>query len=79
MAAPHSAEVGASTRATGSRRLDDARGSTATEYAMLLVFISLAAVIGMVVLGGGMSSLFDAVGEEGTQAVEPGTAATGPS
>lgn len=78
MAGPR-VEVGVGTRATGPRPLGDARGSMATEYALLLVFISVVAIIGMLVLGGGMSSLFDGVGAQGTQQVRPGEPATGPS
>jgi pilus assembly protein Flp/PilA len=39
----------------------DARGATATEYAMLLVFIALAVALGATALGSGISTLFSNV------------------
>jgi len=37
------------------------RGATATEYAMLVVFIALAIAVGAQTLGGGVTNLFNAV------------------
>ena len=37
------------------------RGATATEYAMLVVFIALAIAVGAQTLGGGITNLFNAV------------------
>jgi len=42
----------------------DERGATATEYAMLLVFIALAIAVGANVLGGGINTLFTNIGQE---------------
>ena len=39
----------------------DARGATATEYAMLLVFIALAIAVGASALGTGVNGLFTKV------------------
>jgi pilus assembly protein Flp/PilA len=39
----------------------DERGATATEYAMLVVFIALAIAAGAQILGGGITNLFNAV------------------
>lgn len=39
----------------------DARGATATEYAMLLVFIALAIAVGATALGTGINTLFQKV------------------
>ena len=40
----------------------DERGATATEYAMLVVFIALAVAVGANILGGGINSLFGNIG-----------------
>jgi pilus assembly protein Flp/PilA len=40
----------------------DERGATATEYAMLVVFIALAVAVGATALGGGVNTLFSSVG-----------------
>jgi pilus assembly protein Flp/PilA len=40
----------------------DESGATATEYAMLLVFIALAVAIGATALGSGLQSLFTNMG-----------------
>ena len=48
----------------------DERGATATEYAMLLVFIALAIAVGANVLGGGINTLFTNIGNE-IKAVQP--------
>jgi pilus assembly protein Flp/PilA len=40
----------------------DERGATATEYALLIVFIALAVAVGANVLGAGISNLFNAIG-----------------
>jgi len=48
----------------------DERGDTATEYAMLLVFIALAIAVGANVLGGGINTLFTNIGNE-IKAVQP--------
>ena len=42
----------------------DERGATATEYAMLVVFIALAVAVGATALGGGVNTLFSKVGTE---------------
>jgi pilus assembly protein Flp/PilA len=42
--------------------LRDERGATATEYALLIVFIALAVAVGANVLGEGISNLFNAIG-----------------
>jgi pilus assembly protein Flp/PilA len=39
----------------------DERGATATEYAMLIVFIALAIAAGAQTLGGGITTLFNSV------------------
>jgi pilus assembly protein Flp/PilA len=39
----------------------DQRGATATEYAMLIVFIALAVAVGATALGGGINTLFSSV------------------
>jgi pilus assembly protein Flp/PilA len=39
----------------------DERGATATEYAMLIVFIALAVAAGATALGGGINTLFNTV------------------
>jgi len=48
----------------------DERGATATEYAMLVVFIALAVAVGATALGGGINHLFNQVGANLT-AVNP--------
>ena len=40
----------------------DERGATATEYALLIVFIALAVAVGANVLGAGISNLFNSIG-----------------
>jgi pilus assembly protein Flp/PilA len=42
----------------------DERGATATEYALLVVFIALAVALGANVLGAGISNLFNAIGNQ---------------
>jgi Flp pilus assembly pilin Flp len=42
----------------------DERGATATEYAMLIVFIALAVAVGATALGGGINTLFTSIGTE---------------
>jgi pilus assembly protein Flp/PilA len=42
----------------------DERGATATEYALLIVFIALAVAIGANVLGAGVSNLFNTIGTQ---------------
>jgi pilus assembly protein Flp/PilA len=37
------------------------RGATATEYAMLIVFVALAIAVGAQTLGGGITNLFNMV------------------
>jgi pilus assembly protein Flp/PilA len=49
----------------------DERGATATEYAMLVVFIALAVAVGATALGGGINSLFTKVGDELTAVTPP--------
>ena len=39
----------------------DERGASATEYAMLIVFIALAVAVGATALGGGINTLFQGV------------------
>jgi pilus assembly protein Flp/PilA len=39
----------------------DERGATATEYAMLIVFIALAVAVGATALGNGINTLFNNV------------------
>jgi pilus assembly protein Flp/PilA len=39
----------------------DERGATATEYAMLVVFVALAVAVGASALGGGINTLFNKV------------------
>jgi pilus assembly protein Flp/PilA len=46
----------------------DESGATATEYAMLVVFIALAVAVGASALGGGINTLFEKVGTELTNA-----------
>jgi pilus assembly protein Flp/PilA len=41
-------------------RVDD-HGATATEYAMLIVFVALAVAVGATALGGGINALFNNV------------------
>jgi pilus assembly protein Flp/PilA len=40
----------------------DERGATATEYALLVVFVALAIAAGATVLGNGLSGLFSRIG-----------------
>jgi len=40
----------------------DERGATATEYALLIVFVALAVAVGANTLGLGLSSLFSNIG-----------------
>ena len=40
----------------------DERGATATEYALLVVFVALAIAVGASTLGNGLSGLFSQVG-----------------
>ena len=40
------------------------RGATATEYAMLIVFVALAIAVGANTLGTGISSLFSKIGSQ---------------
>ena len=40
----------------------DERGATATEYAMLIVFIALAVTVGATALGTGLNDLFRNIG-----------------
>ena len=47
-----------------SRFRRDERGATATEYALLVVFIALAVAVGANVLGTGLSSLFSKIGTQ---------------
>jgi pilus assembly protein Flp/PilA len=42
--------------------LRDERGATATEYALLIVFIALAVAVGAGTLGQGISNLFSQIG-----------------
>jgi len=42
----------------------DERGATATEYALLIVFIALAIAVGANILGQNISSLFSTIGTE---------------
>ena len=44
-------------------RRDD-RGATATEYALLIVFVALAIALGAQVLGQNISNLFNAIGTQ---------------
>jgi pilus assembly protein Flp/PilA len=45
-----------------SRFCNDERGATATEYAMLIVFVALAIAVGAQALGNDLTSLFTNVG-----------------
>jgi len=47
------------------------RGATATEYAMLIVFISLAIAVGAQTLGTDLSNMFSNVGNTLSQIVIP--------
>jgi pilus assembly protein Flp/PilA len=47
-----------------SRFRRDERGATATEYALLIVFIALAVAVGANVLGTGLSALFARIGNQ---------------
>ena len=40
----------------------DEQGATATEYALLIVFVALAVAVGANVLGTGLSGLFNKIG-----------------
>jgi pilus assembly protein Flp/PilA len=42
----------------------DERGATATEYALLIVFVALAVAVGASTLGTGMSNLFKNIGTQ---------------
>jgi pilus assembly protein Flp/PilA len=42
----------------------DERGATATEYAMLVVFVALAVAVGASALGGGINTLVNKVGTQ---------------
>lgn len=42
----------------------DERGATATEYALLIVFVALAVALGATTLGNGLSSLFSKIGTQ---------------
>jgi pilus assembly protein Flp/PilA len=42
----------------------DERGATATEYALLIVFVALAVAAGASTLGTGISNLFSQIGAE---------------
>ena len=50
----------------------DERGATATEYAMLVVFIALAIAGGAQLLGGGLGNLFNNVANMISTVVIPG-------
>jgi pilus assembly protein Flp/PilA len=56
----------------------DERGATATEYAMLVVFIALAVAVGATALGGGINTLFKAVGTELGAVTPPALPPTNP-
>jgi pilus assembly protein Flp/PilA len=45
-----------------SRFRDDVDGATATEYAMLIVFVALAIAVGAQALGNDLTTLFTSVG-----------------
>lgn len=45
-----------------SRLRSDERGATATEYAMLIVFVALAIAVGAQALGNDLTTLFTSVG-----------------
>jgi pilus assembly protein Flp/PilA len=42
----------------------DERGATATEYALLIVFVALAVAVGAQTLGTGISNLFNEIGTQ---------------
>jgi pilus assembly protein Flp/PilA len=44
------------------RFFDDERGATATEYAMLIIFIALAIAGGATLLGSNINTLFSRIG-----------------
>ena len=48
----------------------DERGATATEYALLIVFVALAIALGANTLGQGISNLFNQIGNKLT-AINP--------
>ena len=54
-----------------SRFHPDERGATATEYAMLVVFIALAIAVGAQALGGGLGNLFNNVTDMISKVVIP--------
>jgi pilus assembly protein Flp/PilA len=56
----------------------DERGATATEYAMLVVFIALAVAVGATALGGGVNTLFSKVGTSLTGVTPPTLPPTNP-
>ena len=47
-----------------NRFRQDERGATATEYALLIVFVALAVAVGAQTLGTGLSSLFSKIGTQ---------------
>lgn len=49
----------------------DDRGATATEYAMLIVFVALAVAVGATALGGGINALFNNVATTLTNVTVP--------
>jgi pilus assembly protein Flp/PilA len=49
----------------------DERGASATEYAMLIVFVALAIAVGAQTLGGDISKLFTDIGTSLSQATVP--------
>jgi pilus assembly protein Flp/PilA len=60
------------------RYRSDERGASATEYAMLIVFIALAVAVGATALGGGINDLFNKVGAELTAVTPPSLPPTTP-
>jgi pilus assembly protein Flp/PilA len=46
------------------RFYQDERGATATEYALLIVFVALAIAVGAQVLGTNISALFSKIGNQ---------------
>ena len=46
------------------RFLRDEQGATATEYALLIVFVALAIAVGANTLGTGLSGLFSKIGSQ---------------
>lgn len=49
-------------RSTIASFLSDERGATATEYAMLIIFIALAIAGGATLLGSNINTLFSSIG-----------------